>query len=471
MAVCEIWDVRGRLDHPIDYAENPEKTANPKYTEADLQAMVDVMEYATNKDKTEQRFFVTGVNCDTTTARDEMMISKAQWNDRSKIVCYHGFQSFKSGEVTPEQAHEVGVRLAEKMWGDRFQVIVATHLNTECLHNHFVVNSVSFADGKHYHDNKANLRLLRQRSDELCREYALSVIEHPSGRKKPYALYQAKKQGRPTRDNVARQAVDEAIAKSYTLKDFDCIMAEMGYRVSFDPNRKYWTIIGKGWQRPKRLYKLGEDYTNNRITERISQNSYAVRFDRFTDSPKQVRVYRVKGSLSDIKKIGGLRGLYLHYCYKLGILPKSKKQNYARLHYLLKDDLMKMEAIAKETRLLCRNHIDTAQQLLSYKGSLETEMSALLGKRKELYSQSRSAKDEDTKSQVKADLSDISKRLSILRKEVKLCEGIAARSDTLKEKLTAIRADEQEQQRKELTKNEHRRRSGRANRPNELGGL
>ena len=261
MAVCEIWYVRGRLDHPIDYAENPEKTANPKYTEADLQAMVDVMEYATNKDKTEQRFFVTGVNCDPTTARDEMMIAKSQWNDRSEIVCYHGFQSFKSGEVTPEQAHEVGVRLAERMWGDRFQVIVATHLNTECLHNHFVVNSVSFADGKHYHDNKANLRLLRQHSDELCREYALSVIEHPSGRKKPYALYQAEKQGRPTRDNVARQAVDEAIAKSYTLKDFDRIMADMGYRVSFDPNRKYWTIIGKGWQRPKRLYKLGEDYT------------------------------------------------------------------------------------------------------------------------------------------------------------------------------------------------------------------
>jgi len=115
MAVCEIWDVRGRLDHPIDYAENPEKTANPKYTEDDLQAMVDVMEYATNKDKTEQRFFVTGVNCDPTTARDEMMITKAGWSDTSEIVCYHGFQSFKHGEVTPEQAHEVGVKLAERM--------------------------------------------------------------------------------------------------------------------------------------------------------------------------------------------------------------------------------------------------------------------------------------------------------------------------------------------------------------------
>ena len=95
MAVCEIWDVRGRLDHPIDYAENPEKTANPKYTEADLQALGDVMKYATNGDKTEKQFFVTGVNCDTATARDEMLIAKAQWNDESEIVCYHGFQSFK----------------------------------------------------------------------------------------------------------------------------------------------------------------------------------------------------------------------------------------------------------------------------------------------------------------------------------------------------------------------------------------
>ena len=470
MAVCEIWDVRGRLDHPIDYAENPEKTANPKYTDADLQAMVDVMEYATNKDKTEQRFFVTGVNCDPTTARDEMMIAKTQWNDTSEIVCYHGFQSFKHGEVTPEVAHEVGVKLAEKMWGDRFQVIVATHLNTDCLHNHFVVNSVSFTDGKHYHDNKANLKLLRQRSDELCREYALSVIEHPSGKKKPYALYQAEKEGRPTRDNVARQAVDEAIGKSFTLKDFDRLMAEMGYRVSFDPNRKYWTITGKGWQRPKRLYRLGEDYTNDRIMERIKENSYAVKFQNFVKSKPQVTVYRIKGTLKNARKIGGLRGLYLHYCYKLGILPKKKQQNYARLHYLLKDDLMKMEAITKETRLLCRNHIDTAQQLCSYKCSLQSEIAELTEQRKGLYSQSRKASDEE-KEAVKARLSEISERMKFLRKEVRLCEGIEARSDTLKEKLAIIRADENEQHRKELMKNEHRRRSGRTNRPNELGGL
>lgn len=470
MAVCEIWDVKGRLDHPIDYAKNPVKTANPDYTDADLQAMGDVMKYATNGDKTEQQFFVTGVNCDPATARDEMMITKAQFQDESEIVCYHGFQSFKHGEVTPEQAHEVGVKLAEKMWGDRFQVIVATHLNTDCLHNHFVVNAISYMDGKHYHDNKKNLWLLRQRSDELCRQYDLSVIEHPSGRKKPYVLCQAERNGLPNRDNVARQAVDEAISKSFTLKDFDRQLAEMGYQINFNPNRKYWTIICKGWQRPKRLYKLGEDYTNERIIERIRENSYAVKFTTIAEPKKQVKVYRVKGSLKNAKKVGGLRGLYLHYCYKLGILPKGKKQNYARLHYLLKDDLMKMDAITSETKLLCRRHIDTAEQLLEYKGSLETEIQELTEQRKGLYSQSRKLSGEDREA-VKARISGITERLKVIRKEVRLCEGVLARSGSLKEKLSIIQADEKEQKRKEQMKDEHRRRSGRTNRPNELGGI
>ena len=181
-------------------------------------------------------------------------------------------------------------------------------------------------------------------------------------------------------------------------------------------------------------------------------------------------MYRVKGNLKNAKKIGGLRGLYLHYCYKLGILPKKKQPNYARLHYLLKDDLMKMEAITQETRLLCRNHIDTAEQLCSYKGSLESEIAELTEQRKGLYSQSRKVSGEE-KEAVKARLSEITERMKFLRKEVRLCGGIEARSDTLKEKLEAIRADEKEQKGKELMKHEHRRRSGGANRPNELGGI
>ena len=474
MAVCEIWDVKGRLDQMVDYAKNPDKTMNPKYSESDLQSLGDVMNYATNDAKTEQRFFVSGVNCDPATAREEMQITKAQYDDQSKIVCYHGYQSFKPGEVTPEQAHEIGVKLADKMWGERFQVVVATHLNTDCFHNHFVVNSISFADGKHYHDNKKNLRLLRQRSDELCREYALSVIEKPAGRKQPYGLYQAEKLGLPNRDVVARKAVDEAIAKSYTMKDFDRNLAEMGYRINYNPNRKYWTIIGEGWERGKRLYRLGDDYTNERITERIRDNSYTVKFTKITEAQREVRVFRLSKTPRTPKKIGGLRGLYLHYCYRLGILPKGRKMNYARLHYLLKDDLMKMDVIAKETRLLCRHHIGDSEHLFSYKESLETKIQQLTGYRKQLYKKLRSTDSKLEQITIKSDIKQLSKELREARKEVRLCDGIAARSENLKSKMQIIRADEQAdeqaERRKEMIPHEHRRRSGRTSRPNESTG-
>ena len=466
MAVCEIWDVRGRLDHPIDYVKDEGKTANHKYSQADLQALADVMKYATNEEKTEQQFFTSGVNCDIATAREEMILTKKQYGDKKEIVCFHAYQSFKEGEVTPEIACEIGVKLAKRMWGDRFQVVVATHLNTKCLHNHFVINATSFADGKRYHDNKKNLRRLRQLSDELCREYSLSVIEKANGTKKPYMLYQAEKQGLPTRDNVARQAIDEAIAKSFTLRDFHRSINEMGYQCQINPNRKYWTIIGKGWDRPKRLYLLGENYTNEKIKERINQNSYSVKFEAFHEPKSEPKVYRLNGHFKSTKKIGGLRGLYFHYCYQLNILPKGREKNYAKVHPLLKDDLMKMDHIIKETRLLCQKRFETVEQLFLYRETLQEEMEQLIGKRKKLYSKSRSCNEKE-KQEIRVELTEISEQLRHIRQEVKLCDGIINRSCSLQEKLQLIRKEEVEK-RKEMKKNEHKRGRSRSNRQNQF---
>ena len=86
----------------------------------------------------------------------------------------HAYQSFKPGEVTPEQCHAIGVELARRVWGGRFQVLVATHMNTGCLHNHFVINAVSYVDGKKYEQRRSQYQDLRRISDQLCREYALS---------------------------------------------------------------------------------------------------------------------------------------------------------------------------------------------------------------------------------------------------------------------------------------------------------
>ena len=114
------------------------------------------------------------------------------------VVAMHAYQSFRPGEVTPEQCHQLGMELARRVWGSRFQVLVATHMNTQCLHNHFIINSVSYVDGKKYEQKRSQYHDLRKISDEICTSHHLSVIQSP-GSKTPRPLYEAEKRGEPTR--------------------------------------------------------------------------------------------------------------------------------------------------------------------------------------------------------------------------------------------------------------------------------
>ena len=134
-------------------------------------------EYAKADFKTEEQLFVSGINCEKETAYQEMIETKKKFGKEKGVLAFHAFQSFKEGEVTPEQAHEIGVKLAEELWGDEFEVLVSTHLNTDNLHNHFVLNSVSFVNGRKYRDTRRTYALMRKTSDDLCREYNLSVLE------------------------------------------------------------------------------------------------------------------------------------------------------------------------------------------------------------------------------------------------------------------------------------------------------
>lgn len=153
MAVTSIWRVKGWLGKVVVYIENPDKTTNPAYyekadmTERECQELDDVIAYAVNSEKTQQanqeeevvERFVSGVNCHPATARMEMMAVKKRFGKEEGTVAYHGYQSFAPGEATPEIAHRIGVELAQRLWGDRYQVVVATHLDKENhLHNHFV---------------------------------------------------------------------------------------------------------------------------------------------------------------------------------------------------------------------------------------------------------------------------------------------------------------------------------------------
>ena len=249
MATTSIWRVNGWLGKVLIYIENPDKTENPDFFEKqdmdgkEAQGLSDVIEYAVQQQKTGKtvesegetvmRQFVSGVNCSPSTARDEMIAVKKRFGKEDGTVAYHGYQSFAPGEATPELAHEIGLALAKKLWGEKYQVLVATHLDRENhLHNHFVVNTVSFVDGIKYHRTEQDYFDMQRESDRLCREYGLSVIENPQrGKSKHYGEWRAEQEGRPTYLSLIKADVDTAIRQSMTERQFFYHLRQMGYDV------------------------------------------------------------------------------------------------------------------------------------------------------------------------------------------------------------------------------------------------
>ena len=430
-------------------------------TERDGRELSDVIRYAVNSEKTQQaenedctvvHRFVSGINCSPATARDEMLAVKKRFGKENGTVAYHGYQSFAPGEVTPETAHEIGMKLAARLWGDRYQVIVATHLDKENhLHNHFVLNTVSFVDGIKYHRTKKDYHDMQTVSDELCREYRLSVIENPQyGKSKQYGEWRAEQEQRPTWRGLIRADIDEAIRQSMTERQFFDTLRKKGYEVKIG---KDISVRPPGKERFVRLMRnFGEDYSLDSIRRRILSQSRPER-KKPEQKPEILRV-RLIGNLKAARKLTGFRALYLHYCYLLGIFPKNRpQQSRKRLHFLLREDLLKLDAITAETRLLIGHRIDTAEQLFSYRDGVKDKISALTDERKQLYKLQRTAAvkaDPEKAAEIKEQISALSKELAALRREAVLCDGIAERSGVIKEKIKAVRKDNQPE-RKEKT--------------------
>ena len=459
MATTSIWRVKGWLGKVVIYAENPDKTANPKFyadkdmTVQDGQQLSDVIRYAVNSEKTQDtdgergaplHRFVSGINCSPATARDEMLAVKKRFGKENGTVAYHGYQSFAPGEATPEMAHEIGVKLATRLWGDRYQVIVATHLDKENhLHNHFVLNTVSFVDGVKYHRTKKDYHDMQTVSDALCREYSLSVIENPQyGKAKQYGEWRAEQEQRPTWRGLIRADIDEAIRQSMTERQFFDNLRKKGYAVKIG---KDISVRPLGKERFVRLMRnFGEDYSIEQIRRRILSQTRVEK--KLPEPPRQVIRVRLLGSLKTARKITGFRALYIHYCYLLGIFPKNKPKQNRRLHFLLREDLRKLDAITAETRLLVGYRIDTAEQLFSYQFEVKGKITALTDERKQLYKSQRTAAvkaDPEKTTEIKDQISALSKELAALRREVSLCDDIAERSGVIKEKIKAVREDEQ----------------------------
>lgn len=454
MAVSKLWSVTTRLGQVIDYATNPKKTAvRIIYTKAQYQALRDVIDYAKDEEKTEQEFYVEGINCNPETARDQFVSVKQGYGKEDGIQAYHGYLSFKEQDISPELAQKIGMEFANEVWGKRFQVVVTTHLNTKHLHCHYVINSVSFKDGKRlWGDEKAWFKF-RKVADRICEKYGLYYNPNPNRSKQSSYYYKQEQAGMPTRYSMVREAIDEAIAHSTNIKSLDYALTQMGYEHCLSESRKYWTIVPKGYTKPIRLKNLGEDYNEEAIRRRLIENQ-RVRIAPFAKQTVVIRQYRLPTRENKIKKVGGLYGLYLHYCYRLGYLPKYKKQNTARLHYLLKEDLLKLDKITAETRLLGRENISTDEQLFSYKESLKGQIKTLNDDRTHLRKKARTKMSDDELSKVKEQISTVSDKIRELNKEVRLCDDIAERSKVMEQNLETIRAEEEKQQRKEQKRND-----------------
>ena len=184
MATTSIWSIKNNLKQSINYIINPEKTLNEDYGEDSY----NYLEISSNKDynfKNEKTHYISCLNCSEIDPYEDMKFTKERYLKADGILAFHAYQSFKEGEVSADVAHEIGVRFAEEMFGD-YEVVVATHQNTNHIHNHFIINSVSFMTGKKYNNNRTNLAKLRQISDSLCAEYELSILDEDIGYKNTY---------------------------------------------------------------------------------------------------------------------------------------------------------------------------------------------------------------------------------------------------------------------------------------------
>ena len=424
MAYTSVIPVR-RLDRAVKYVMNKEKT-----TAVSLQ---DALDYAANRDKTEQSCFESSYACTLETAFSDMRQTKEHWHKSGGVQGYHLVQSFAAGEVTPELAHRIAKELADRVLGGRYEYVIGTHLNTGHIHSHIVWNSVSCVDGKKYRSNyKSYVTEIRAVSDELCRKYKLSVIdtENSNHVAKPYVEWLAEKNGQPTWRTAIRQDVDEAIQQSLTWRQFLSAMERKGYEVRM--GRKYPVLRPPGKERFVRFKTLGKRYTPEAIRTRIL---YPQSYHPYVENPRTIKHGRLHSGKKPRRKLTGLRALYYRYLYELGALPRKPR----RPSYAVRQDAYKLDQRIRQMEFLSKHNIDTLAQLETYRQALQTEIGQLQTKRKQL------PKTDDVQSQRES----VNTALKQLRQEERLCRKIAEHSIEVQQHLTEARRDRAEQQREQ----------------------
>ena len=330
---------------------------------------------------------------------------------------------------------------------------MTTHLDKEHLHNHFCFNSVSFRDGKKYNYSKKEIARLRETSDRLCQEYGLSIIEKPH-KAAARPVWMDEKTGKPTRYNVYRADIIDAMEKSNSMQGFQNYLVRLGYDV--DLSGAHWKIKLPKYEHYTRMDTLDPRFTPEVIHEFIGQTRRFIRNQSAeviypASMPKE---WRTKSFFKILLSGTKLYKLYLYYCYQLGIYPKGT--NYKPTSPYLKEDLRRCDEISRQTDYLAENNIDTMEDLKKDRSEIQGKMDDLIAKRTKLQNKIRRASPEQ-KEILRGEKKELTTEITTLRKKLKLNEGIEKRSVGMRDNLERLMNNEVRAQ--EQTKNRQRKES------------
>lgn len=444
MATTAFWPVKGSLKAVIDYADNPDKTTNPKYLDDDL---AQVLRYAEKDDKTDRRLFVSGVNCSADRAYEEMKAVQVRFGMRGTNVAYHGYQSFKPGEVTPEEAHQIGIETAKRMWGDRYQVVVTTHLNTDSVHNHMVLNAMSFKDGKKFQNHIRDHIRLREVSDELCRERGLSVLEDASFFKtESRGEYWAHRGGVTTHRDMLKQDVEACLQYALTFKDVIRELTAMGYVYDWERG----SIKAPDWERAIRLDRLG--YSEEIIEVRLNRNFFTPgcvnAWNEFhLRPPKQFPLLALERQIEkqmerseDVLEVM----IDLVFLIIIHLLQWAQAERDAQalgrlLSPSLRAEMRNLEELKSGFALLADHNIHTVDDLSMFKETKTAQIRALEEERQRCRNQLRRPRSPEVEADLKERIHGITEHLKPMRKDVKAATRIAERYPRFQELLETER--------------------------------
>ena len=326
MAVTKIKAIRGTLSKAIAYILNPEKT--------------------------DEKLLVSSYGCASETAAREFewtrKIAEQKGMNPVRIIARHVIQSFEIGEVTPELAHEIGKQFADEILGGKYEYVLTTHIDKDHVHNHLIFNAVDFVD---YHAYKSYKRIyydMREVSDRLCKENGLSVIPPSQNKGMGYKEYTEAKRGTSWKQKL-KQTIDRIVITAKDYDDFLRLMQEAGYEIK---TGKYISFRAKGQERFTRSKTIGENYTEERIKERIAGRT--PRRSQRQTTPKGISLI---GDIQERIRLIDSRGY--EYKAKLTILKEAART----LNYLTENSLLQYAVLEKKVEDVHSSYDRTGKEL------------------------------------------------------------------------------------------------------------